>query len=395
VFTDALAALRRLPTWVPVVALLFLGVVSMGRQWTGPVLWELDALFYQAHVEQLRGQDRDEAIHSVFSGPLSQRAREIEAATEDKRRVRDPAWPVYSERFYERRWLLPTLAAGMYPVFGERSLKELSLLAYIAIGPLLFLLLRRRFHPLTAFVMAAAVLALPPLRDWTVFPLTDSAGLALLAAGLLAALAVYERGLKWLPAWIACIFALALTRDTAFVLVLAAGALALMQRDRRSVWLVASGFAASLPAPLIWSVGIREQLAYVFADHVKPQDTSWSFVTSEYFPHLRDVASKYVDYATGHPHVVLFFLVGVVCAFVLAPRRDPFFALLQGTFAGYLVLLAIGPTFSIFRYELVLVPLAAAGVALAGERLAHVLARALETRRTRRLAPATEGASGG
>jgi hypothetical protein len=384
--------LNRLPMWIPVAILIALGVLSMGRQWGGQILWELDGLFYQSHVVQVRGEDREDAIRSVFSGPLSDRARAIEADSEDQLRVRDPQWPLYTERFYERRWLMPVLAAGVYPVLGEHSLESLSLLAYVAIAPLLFLLLRRRFAPLTAFAVSAAVLLLPPLRDWAVFPLTDTAGIALLVAGLLAALAVYQRGPRWLPLWVLCVVALSLTRDTAFILVMAAGALALVRRDRLSLWLSLSGLAAAIPAPLIWSVSVREQLAYVFSDHTEPRDTSWGFVAGEYLPHLGDVVDRYVDYATGHPHVVLFFLTGIVCAFALAPRRDPFFTLLQGSFAGYLLLLVVGPTFSIFRYELVLVPLAAAGVALGAERLVVVLQRA---RDARRLAPATEGATGG
>lgn len=385
-----MAQLQRLPAWVFVVALIFLGVVSMGRNWGGEVLWELDALFYQAHVEQLRGADGQEAIREVFSGPLSERAREIETASEDQLRVRDPDWPLYAERFYARRWLLPALGAGVYPVLGEHSLETLSLLAYVAIGPLLFLLLRRRFAQSTAFVVSALALALPPLREWAVFPLTDTAGAALLVAGLLAALAVYERGLRWLPAWVLCVAALSLTRDTAFILVIAAGVLALARRDRRSLALALGGVLAAIPAPLIWSVGVREQLAFVFSDHTVPTDTSWGFVRAEYLSHLGDVADRYADYAAANPHVVLFFVTGIACAFLFTPRRDPFFTLLQGCFAGYLLLLAVGPTFSIFRYELVLLPLAAAGLALGAERALAAVRRARAQR-----GPEPEAAAGG
>lgn len=385
----AVERFRRLPTWVLLATLMALGVLSMGRNWGGDILWELDGLFYQAHVEQLRGADREDAIRTVFSGPLSERAREIEATTEDRRRVRDPDWPLYTDRFFQRRWLVPALAAGAYPVLGEHSLETLSLLAFVAVGPLLFLLLRLRFSQPLAFAASALALALPPLRDWSIFPLTDSAGVALLIAGLLAALAVQRRGLRWLAPWMLCVLALALTRDTAFILVVAAAALALVERNRRSVALLAGGALAALPAPLLWSVGVREQLAYVFSDHTRPLDTSWSFVAGEYLPHLGDVAGRYVDFAAGSPHVVLFFLVGVLSAFVLAPGKDPFFALLRGTFAGYLVLLAIGPTFSVFRYELVLVPLALAGVALAAQRGLEALGR---VRSRERLAAAPETA---
>jgi hypothetical protein len=369
------ARVNRLPVWIFVAALIVLGVLSMGRQWGGDILWELDGLFYQSHVEQLRGAEREEALRGVFSGPLAERARDIEAASEDQLRVRDPDWPLYTERFYARRWLLPALSAGTYPVLGEHSLETFSLLAYVAIGPLLFFLLALRFPRPLAFAASALTLLLPPLRDWSVFPLTDSAGVALLIAGLLAALAVLIRGRRWLVVWMLCVAALALTRDTAFILVLATGVLALVQRDRRSVALALSGLVAALPVPLIWSVGIREQLAFVFSDHTEPTDTSWSFIMGEYPSHLGNVAGRYVDYAAGSPHVVLLFLAGVACALLLAPRKDPFFVLLQGSLLGYLALLVVGPTFSLFRYELVLVPLVAAGFALAGQRLVAAVPR--------------------
>ena len=32
----------------------------------------------------------------------------------------DPAWVEYSKRFYQRRWLVPGLAAALAPVVGER-----------------------------------------------------------------------------------------------------------------------------------------------------------------------------------------------------------------------------------------------------------------------------------
>jgi hypothetical protein len=383
------ARLQRLPAWVFVVALIALGALSMGRQWGGEILWELDGLFYQAHVEQLRGADREDAIRDVFSGPLAQRARAIEAATEDQLRVRDPDWPLYTERFYARRWSLPALSAGLYPVLGDHGLETLSLLGYVAIGPLMFLLLGMRFSRPLAFAVAACALALPPLRDWSVFPLTDSAGVALLIAGLLAAMAVLSRGLRWVVPWMLCILALSLTRDTAFILVLAAGVLALMRRDRKSVALVAAGAIAAMPAPLIWSVGVREQLAFVFSDHIRPADTSWSFVLGEFLPHLREVAGRYADYAADNPHVMLVFLLGVGCALLLAPRRDPFFILLKGTLLGYFALLLVGPTFSSFRYELVLVPLVGTGLALGAERL---LAAAPRYRSLRRLSPSAKSA---
>ena len=57
--------------------------------------------------------------------------------------------------------------------------------------------------------------------------------------------------------------------------------------------------------------------------------------------------------------------------------------LVWSTVPGYLLLMAIGPAFSAFRYELVLVPLIASGTADLAER---VLQRVDETRADRDLA---------
>lgn len=366
--------------WLPVAVLIVLGVLSMGRQWGGEILWETDGLFYQARVEQVRGQEEQAALRSVFSGPLSARARRIEATHEELRRVRDPAWPLYSQRFYERRWLVPLTAAGAYPLLGEHSLETLSLLGYVLVAPLLFMLLRQRFRTLPSLLVAGAVVVLAPLRDWSIYPLTDSLGLVLLIAGFLAALAVYRRGLRWLPLWLACVLALSFTRDTAFILVISALVVLLVNRDRKSAALALGGIAAALPAPLLFSVGLREQLAYVFSDHTEPTDTSWGFVLGEYLPHLGNVADRYLDYAASNPAVIAFFVVGLFFAFALGPRRDPFFVLLRASLLGYLLMLVIGPTFSIFRYELVLVPLAGCGLALGAEWAAALVRRTREER---------------
>ena len=340
-------------------------------------------------MEQVRGQEEASAVRETFSGPLSARSRRIEVQEREPRRVRDPAWPVYSEQFYERRWLLPVLAAGLDPLLGLHALETLSLLFYVAVGPSLFLLLRRRFSWGASFAVSAAVLALPPLRDWAVYPLTDSAGLAFLTAGLLCAVLALERGPRWLLPWFGCVVALSLTRDTAFLLMLAAGVLALMVRDRRTLALALTAAAGALPAPLLLGgPGIREQLAYVFEDHLIPSDTSWGFVAEQYLPNLETVAGRYLDYVAAYPHVVLFFLVGIALLFALGPRRDPFFTLLRASLIGYVLLLVIAPAFSIFRYELVLVPAAAGGIAIAAEWLAEWLGVRLRARRSRAAARA-------
>jgi hypothetical protein len=355
----------------PAVICLLLAAVaalSLARQWDGHILWDPDSLMYQAQTLELRGADARDARHDLFFGPLGAWARELDADQPgEPRRVTDPSWVDYSSQFYRRRWLLPAVAAASYPVLGEHSLQTWSLLGYVAIAPLLFLLLRRRFGDGVSAAVTLACLALGPVRGWSVIPLTDSWGIALLLGTLLAGLNVVERGRRWLLAWVALLLLLSITRDTTFVVVAAAVVLALAVRTRRTLALAATGVLAALPAPLLLSVDARAQLAYVTNDRTVPDDTSWSFILGHYPHALADMVRGYADYATGAPLVVLVFALGIVLLYARGDRRDPFFLLLWGLPLGYLALLAIGPTFSRFRYELVLLPCVAAGLALGAD----------------------------
>jgi hypothetical protein len=363
-----------------VVALMLLAALSMGKHWGGDITWETDALFYQAKTEQILGADPQVARERIFGGPLSSYARGLEAESDEPKRVSNPAWVEYNVPFYARRLLLPVLAAGFKPVLGLHALETLSLIGFMLVPALLFLLLRRRFSLTASVAVAAAVILWPPLRAWSVFPLTDSTGLALLIAGLLCALLVAERGPRWLIPWVLCVGALSITRDIAFVLVVAAVGLIVLQRSRRSVALAATGLVAALPAPLIHSVSEAKLLAFVFARHSIPTDTSWAAVLPQYPGNLVYMAGRYADYAVANPHVVLIAICGVAAAFALAPRRDPLTVLLWATFPAYLLLLTVGPAFSAFRYELVLVPLIAFGYGQLAER---VLRRVAELRASR------------
>lgn len=347
----------------------------MGRHWGGDVSWETDALFYQAKTEQILGKDAKVARQEVFGGPLSSYERGLESQVPGQpRRVSDPAWVEYSSTFYERRLLLPLAAAALDPVFGVRALQILSLLGFVLVPALLFSLLRRRFSFEASFAVAAAVILWPPLRAWSVFPLTDSSGLALLIAALLCGLFALERGRRWLVPWTLCVLALAFTRDIAFMAVVPALTVLAVRRERRALALVGCGIAAALPALMVHGVSESKALAYVFANHTIPSDASWGTVLSEYPSHIGQMAGRYLDYAAAEPLVVLAALAGVLAAFLLAPRRDSLTLLLWGTLPGYLLLLAVGPSFSAFRYELVLVPLIAYGYGFLAERLLRRLA---------------------
>jgi hypothetical protein len=371
-------------TAIATLALAALAAISIAHHWGGEISWETDALFYQARTEQILGADGGTARERVFGGPLSSYERGLEAqAPEEPARVSDPAWVEYSAPFYERRLLLPLIAAALDPVLGLHGLETLSLLGFVLVPVLLFLLLSRRLSLPVSFAVSAAVVLWPPLRAWSVFPLTDSMGLALLIGALLCALVAVERGPRWLLPWALCVGALAFTRDTAFIPVLCALVLFAARRDRPSLALFGTGLVAAVPALLVHGVSMSKALAYVFARHTIPTDTSWGAVLPEYIPNLGHVASRYADYAAANPHVVLAAACGVLAAFVLAPRRDPLTLLVWGTLPGYLLLIAVGPVFSAFRYELVLLPLIVLGYGLLAERL---LQWAAEQRAGRELA---------
>lgn len=365
-------------TWIAVVALALLGAISMASHWTGPINWETDALFYQSKVEEISGADAATARQEVFGGPLSNYERQLEVESPDEPpRVSNPAWVEYSSGFYARRLLLPAIAAAIKPIFGDRALLLLSLLGFVLVAPLLFLLLRRRFAFGVSLAVAAAVILWPPLRAWSVFPLTDSSGLALLVASLLCGALAIERGRRWLLPWFACVLALAFTRDLAFMPVISALGVLALRRDRISAALVGSGVLAALPALFVHSVSMSESFAYVFANHTIPTEIGWGSVLADYPGNLAHMLGRYADYAAGNPLVVLAALGGLVAAFALGRRRDPLTVLIWSTLPGYLLLMAIGPSFSSFRYELVLLPLIAFGYALLSERaLAWVGARA-------------------
>jgi hypothetical protein len=371
-------------TALAVTSLLLLAAISMATHWTGPISWETDALFYQAKSEEISGTDAATARREVFGGPLSEYERGLEAAVPDEpSRVSDPAWVEYSSDFYARRLLLPALAVALDPLFGLRSLQVLSLLGFVFVPVLLFLLLRRRLSFAVSLGVAAAVILWPPLRAWSVFPLTDSSGLALLIAALLCAVLTVERSRRWLAPWFACVLALAFTRDIAFIPVIAALGLLAVRRDRPTLVLVGVGMAAALPALLVHGVSESKALAYVFANHTIPIDTSWGSVLSQYPSNFGHMLSRYGDYAVSNPLVVLAAIGGIVAAFALAPRRDTLTVLVWSTLPGYLLLMVVGPAFSAFRYELVLVPLIGLGYAYLAER---VLERVSEVRGNRELA---------
>jgi len=127
------------------------------------------------------------------------------------------AWQTFESQFSRRRWLVPTLTAAVRPIAGLRALPDVAIVGYLVFGVALCLLLASRFAVASSLGVTALCLALAPLRNWGLRPMTDSWGLALLTAALLAVLVVLARGRKWLALWIGIMLLLSLTRDLAVI----------------------------------------------------------------------------------------------------------------------------------------------------------------------------------
>ena len=357
------------------IALLVFGIVVV-LPYTGPdVRWAPDSLFYMTQKREVQGEGRADALREVFASDgaaeLKRKERDLPPAL---RRIDNPAWQTYSSRFYRRRWTVPVLAAALQPVAGQRSIEDPSLVGWALLAPLLYLLLRRRFAPGVSVVVSVFCTVLPPVFYVGPVPSTDLLALSLLIAALLAAWQVRVAGLGWLPAWMVLVVVLSFTRDANIVLIAATGWLALRERSRRSIALVATGVLASLPAPLLFAAPVRDNLAYTFNAYRVPTDTSWSSILSEY-PHRIATVFRYdLEYPLENAVPPLAFvmgalvLIGLVKLYVLSDRDDPFLILARGAGFGCLVTVLIAANYSNGRLELVLIPAIAAGLGMLAER---------------------------
>lgn len=357
------------------IALLAFGILLV-LPYIGPdVRWAPDSLFYMAQKLEVQGESRTDALREVFASggavELKSKERDLPAAL---RRIDNPAWQTYSSRFYRRRWTVPVLAAALQPVAGQRSIEDPSLVGWALLAPLLYLLLRRRFAPGVSAVVSVFCTVLPPVFGVGPVPSTDLLALSLLIAALLAAWQVRVAGLGWLPAWIVMVLVLSFTRDANIVLIAATGWLALRERSRRSIALLATGALASLPAPLLFAAPFRDNLAYTFNAYRVPADTSWSSIVSEY-PHRIATVFRYdLEYPleTAVPPLAFVMgalvLTGLVRLYMLSDRDDPFLILARGAGLGSLATVLIAANYSNGRLELVLIPAIAAGLGMLAER---------------------------
>lgn len=360
--------------------LIVVALVAVAPRLAGPVRWTPDGLFYQAHVFEIQGQGESAALHREFT---SQAARRI---TRPDGRLGNPDWVRYSAQFYRRRWLVPLLAAAIYPAAGERSLLYVSIAGYVAAGLLLFAFLKTRFSDAVSLFVALACLLLPPVRTFAGLPLTDSWGLALEIGALLAAVLALERGRRWIAIWALTMLALSFTRDSTVIPIVAVAWIALITRTRRSAVLLATGIAAALPAMIVFGAPVVRQLAYVIHGFHIPTVVSWSYVIAHYPASLWSVVHQDAYYPMTLSYSALWYLIGAVLLvavaymFIAGPRRDPFFMLSRAGLIGAAALIAISINYTDLRLEIVFIPGIAAGLAFAIARL-PALARALPSRR--------------
>jgi hypothetical protein len=351
-------------------ALAVTALLAVAGSLSGPARWSPDGLFYQARVYEIRDDmSQGEALKRAFQGPLGERLRAI-----DPERSGAQQWVAYNARFYERRIAVPYAAAAIEPLAGDRAILDVSLAGYVAaVLAIYWLLLVIGLRWPVAAGATLLTIFLPALTHHADLPLTDTWGLALEASAFATALLALRRGSWWLVPWVAAIALLSITRDSMWIPVLAAAWLAVTQRSRIAIALAATGFAAAVPAMLAAPVSMRELLAQMFNDAQPAPDASWGEVVRQFPGAIVDFLQADGGFVrNGAWYSAAFLLVGLALLFLLSRGRhsSPATTLMKaGAVAGAAFVLAV-PIFSAFRIELVLVPMAAVGLALGIQRLA-------------------------
>jgi hypothetical protein len=352
------------------VATTLLAAVVAAWLWTTPTRWLPDGYFYRAQTLQVLGVDAETARRRVFGGPLTARERRAEQRLPPfQRKLSNPDWVEGSAQFYERRWLVPVVAAAFDPWLGVRGLRAASLLGYVLIAPFLYLFVRRWFAPLVAALACGAVLLLEPLRVWSASPHTDSWGLALQCAALAAGCLVLARGSSWLPAWTAAVLLLGFTRDSTAFVVGAALVVALVRRSRTAALLAVTGIVAALPAPLLFGVPLVDAVAYPLNGYYPLPDADWSFVADRYFAGVKTLVREDLRYLRDHVVVAGVLLLGLGSLALLPPSTDGRRLFVWVAAVLSIAYLFVTPNDTHFRLELVAVPFAALGLAALARRL--------------------------
>ena len=355
------------------------GTAFVAFHWGDSYQWKPDSLFYEAQLFRVQGTPKEQALRRVFNGPLAAyRVRLERTRPPDERRLASPHWVDYSYRFYERRWLVPAVAAAVEPWRGTDALRAVSLAGYCLAGLLVYALLALRFSRLTSALVAVGVLALPPLRYWSLLPMTDSFGVALEAGAMASALVALRRPRWGVPLLGASMLALSFTRDSTLIVLTGLAWILIRRRTRAAVAALAIALAAALPAPILFGAPARHLLAYTLNDFRPPAHPSWGFVLSHYMTGAKGLVRDDVRYLLDHPYVALFAVGGLLTLFAFRsrPRDDVATSFVRGAVLGAAVLVALAPNYTGMRLELPFVPIAAFGVAL-GLEWALVRARVL------------------
>jgi hypothetical protein len=356
---------------VVAVALAAVALLAVSDSLSGPASWSPDGLFYQARVYEIRdGMSQPEALREAFQGPLGARLR----AT-DPDRSGSPQWVAYNARFYERRIAVPYVASLVVPLSGDRAVLDVSLAGYVvAVLAIFWLLLLLRFRLVVAAGVTLATIFLPALTFHSGFPLTDSWGLALEVIAFGTAILALQRGPRWLIAWAAAIALLSITRDSMWIPVLGAVLLALVKRTRPTMALAATGFVAALPAVIAVKVPLRELLAQMLNGLQPAPELGWGEIASRYPAAIVDLLQADGGFVRdGAWYTAAYLLVGLgllLVAWRSGRRGDATLLMIGGALAGVAYIITV-PVFSAFRLELVLVPMAAFGLATAAEAMAE------------------------
>lgn len=329
--------------------------------------WYTDSLYYEAQKLEVMGASQDAALREVFTSELAAPLRGRLPSAEQRREY---------AQFYRRRWVVPALAAGLDPAFGTDALRNASLLGWAVLPALLFGLLRRRFPLVVSVVAACAAALLPPLVNWAPVPLVDSWGASMLVAGLLTALLAREDR-RWLPIWVLVVLAGSFTRDVGLVLVAATGWLALRERSRRMALIAGLGLLASIPAPLIFSAPLQDNLAYIVNGFKLPAEAvDWGWILDRYPDAVAAVIGDDLAYplnvAMPYSALAWVFAIPVLAGFWLLGRaqRSPVVTMIRAAALAGLATILLSPNYTGLRLELVLVPAIATGLALLAERIA-------------------------
>ena len=340
------------------------GIVFAALHWGDAYQWKPDSLFYEAQLLRVQGTPKDEALRRVFHGPLARPRvqEELRDTPPERRTVSSDAWVRYSERFYDRRWVVPALGAAVEPALGDDALRAVSLAGYVLAGLLVYALLALRFRDWLAALVALGVLALEPLRHWSLLPLTDSFGVALEAAALATALLALRRPRPWLPVFALTMLALSFTRDATLVVVAGLAWVALRERTRAAVTALGAAILASLPAPLLFGAPTKAIVAYTLNQFQPVHGSEWHVIRTRWVDGEKGLVKDDLHFLLHHPYVGVFAIGGLVALYAIRERGS---ALLRGGVVGAIVLLALAPNFTSLRLELTFVPLAAFGVALA------------------------------